>query len=164
MAKNTIILAAVAVFFSGNVPVEVPAGTEVRFPQADSTDAVAEALAQNQRLYADNRAQLAHEVTRDHVFAAGEAPRPARFKVSYGVGGSRVEAGPFEVEAAPEQSAGGFKVGDVVFEAAAPADGAVKMTVIAIEGDQVKCNWFEGAELREAVFAADMLVIAEPAS
>jgi YD repeat-containing protein len=98
MSKNKIILAAVAVLFSGNVPVQIPAGTEVTFPAADSTDAVAEALAQNQKLYAENRDQLAHEVERDGK----------RFKVTYGLHGARVEEE--VIEAAQEEAPAGSQV------------------------------------------------------
>lgn len=100
MSANRITLTAVAVLFSGNVAVEVPAGTVITVPGAHSRDELAEALAQNQRLYADNRDALTHEEVRPHVFAEGEEPRPARFKITYGLHGARCEELVGEVEAA----------------------------------------------------------------
>lgn len=91
MTDNKLVLAAAMTVFSGNVAVEIPAGTEITFPTCNTRDELAEALAQNQRAYGENRHVLTHEEERDHAFAEGEAPRPARVEVSYGLHGARIE-------------------------------------------------------------------------
>jgi hypothetical protein len=104
MSDNQIKLAEKVTLFlggSGNVAVEVPAGTVIALVGANSRDELAEALATNVKVYAENRSQLAHEEVRPHAFAPGEEARPARFKVTYGLHGARIEEGPVEVEAEP---------------------------------------------------------------
>jgi hypothetical protein len=102
MSDNEIKLAEKATLFlggTGNVAVEVPAGTVVTVPGTNSRDELAEALATNTKVYAENRDQLAHVVERPHVFAEGETPRPARVPVTYGLHGARVEGDPAEAQA-----------------------------------------------------------------
>jgi hypothetical protein len=76
-------------FFAGDVPVVVPAGTEVDFSGADNFDQLAGELAVKPALYAQFRDDLAHEetVTR-HI--DGEDVE-VTIVVEYGVGGQRNE-------------------------------------------------------------------------
>lgn len=97
MAENQITLAENATVFSGNVPVEIPKGTVLTLPNVRSRDELAEALAQNQKLYAENRAQLAHEYFETREIG-GEQKR-VKVSVSYGIAGARVE----EVSDAPAE-------------------------------------------------------------
>lgn len=98
MHDNTLQLAKAITVFLGNTPVEVPAGAVITFPTLSTRDEVAEALAQNQKAYGENRDVLAHEIVRPHVFVEGEAARPARVSVTYGLHGARVEGVPAEVK------------------------------------------------------------------
>lgn len=174
MADNQITLAQPATLFLSNVPVEVPAGTVVTFPTANTRDQLAGDLAQNQRVYAENRAQLAHEEIAERVFEG--AVQRVRVRVTYGIAGARAEEilGPAPEEepavvapepeqpaepevAEPEQAAPAFEVGDVVRQ----KGSAVQMTVVGPEGDGFRCSWNEGEESHSEVFAADTLLLVE---
>jgi hypothetical protein len=108
MAENEVNLKAGTKVFIGNAQITLAFGGPAVFEGLTSRDQVAEALAGNSQVaYAEHRDQLAHEEVRPHVFAAGEAARPARFKVSYGLHGARQEELLGEVEAQPEQQPAG---------------------------------------------------------
>lgn len=179
MAENEIVLKKGTKVFIGNACVTLRHDVVVAFESLTTRDAVAETLAANSQVaYAEHRESLAHEIVAERE-VEGQIGS-VRIAVTYGIGGARAEsilcpegeltAEEQEAAASAAPSSGGiehtgrgvlagFQVGVVVRE----KGGNVKMTVVAVEGSQVKLNFFEGTELREAEFAADALEVVEPA-
>lgn len=84
-----ITLKSAETLFAGTVPVVVPAGTVVEFPNADNFDQLAGELAAKPALYAQFRDDLAHrETVTRHV--DGEDVK-VEIVVEYGAGGMRFE-------------------------------------------------------------------------
>ncbi|MBV9210668.1 MAG: hypothetical protein JOZ52_08570, partial [Acidobacteria bacterium] len=69
--------------------VELKQDTEVDVLGAENDDQLAEALAHNQKIYAEHRESLTHEETVERT-VDGET-KQVRVRVSYGVGGTRQE-------------------------------------------------------------------------
>ncbi len=111
-AENALGLKAGTKLFIGSLCLTLAHAAEFVAEHLSSRDQLAESLAAGSNAaYVEHRDQFAHEIVRDHVFAEGEKARPARFKVSYGLAGARVEAllGPVEIAAVIAPSEGGEK-------------------------------------------------------
>jgi uncharacterized protein YodC (DUF2158 family) len=153
--------------FAGNVPVVVPAGTSVKFPNAETFDRLAGELAASPSLYAQFRDDLEHEETVERIVEEGgeRKHRRVHVAVTYGAGGTRneqvLEVLPEETEEASAVEPTPIAVGDVVLDGRAEV-GTPAMTVVGVsESGEVKCAWFVGTEPHEGTFPADVLVKAK---